>query len=300
MAFALTPGLPPIEHVTIRPRGGTITRILFVPQEFGKDGGMWHQLATPGAAANAVELDRPLSQLEVACGLLAPLYAARWEPGRGRGFGVWAGQGEAGRLAQAGGCCCRYAACAGLASRPTSQAGHQCLARVGLWTAALPAHLTGPPARLLAPHLPSPHPSSPHLPLPRARRACEEVLFGPQAVSLSTSKEVARAGELARWIVMDSGLHPATRDDLVLVNMQPGGVQDPTTKVRQPAALRQRTVPASRVAACAVSVWRASPRSTASRGFMDSCPSWERARSTHTHSSALLPACKPSTRLRPL
>ncbi|KAL4436128.1 hypothetical protein ABPG77_005576 [Micractinium sp. CCAP 211/92] len=137
VAFALTPGLPPIEHVTIRPRGGTITRILFVPQEFGKDGGMWHQLATPGAAANAVELDRPLSQLEVACGLLAPLYAAR---------------------------------------------------------------------------------------------ACEEVLFGPQAVSLSTSKEVARAGELARWIVMDSGLHPATRDDLVLVNMQPGGVQDPTTK----------------------------------------------------------------------
>lgn len=78
VAFALTPGLPPIEHVTIRPRGGTITRILFVPQEFGKDGGMWHQLATPGWAANAVELDRPLSQLEVACGLLAPLYAARW------------------------------------------------------------------------------------------------------------------------------------------------------------------------------------------------------------------------------
>lgn len=32
VAFALTPGLPPIEHVTIRPRGGAAARILFVPQ----------------------------------------------------------------------------------------------------------------------------------------------------------------------------------------------------------------------------------------------------------------------------
>lgn len=32
VAFALTPGLPPIEHVTIRPRGSAMARILFVPQ----------------------------------------------------------------------------------------------------------------------------------------------------------------------------------------------------------------------------------------------------------------------------
>lgn len=37
-------------------------------------------------------------------------------------------------------------------------------------------------------------------------RACEEVLYGRDSVSLSTSKEVSRAGELARWIVMDSGV----------------------------------------------------------------------------------------------
>lgn len=32
VAFALAPGLPPVEHVTIRPRGNTVARILFVPQ----------------------------------------------------------------------------------------------------------------------------------------------------------------------------------------------------------------------------------------------------------------------------
>ena len=31
---------------------------------------------------------------------------------------------------------------------------------------------------------------------------------------------------------MDSQLHPATRDDVVRVNMRPGGQVDPTTKVR--------------------------------------------------------------------
>lgn len=32
------------------------------------------------------------------------------------------------------------------------------------------------------------------------------MLYGRDSVSLSTSKEVSRAGELARWIVMDSGV----------------------------------------------------------------------------------------------
>ncbi len=30
--FALTPGMPPLEHVTIAPRGGTMARVLFMPQ----------------------------------------------------------------------------------------------------------------------------------------------------------------------------------------------------------------------------------------------------------------------------
>ncbi len=44
------------------------------------------------------------------------------------------------------------------------------------------------------------------VPLCTSCRACEEVLYGRESVSLSTSKEVSRAGELARWIVMDSGV----------------------------------------------------------------------------------------------
>ena len=62
-----------------------------------------------------------------------------------------------------------------------------------------------------------------------AARAAEEALFGPDAVSLSTSKEVSRAGELARWIVIDSKVHPAYRGKPVLSNMAMGGGEDPTT-----------------------------------------------------------------------
>lgn len=58
------------------------------------------------------------------------------------------------------------------------------------------------------------------------------MLYGREAASLSTSQEVSRAGELARWVVMDSRLHPATRDELVTTNRRPGGRPDPTVKVR--------------------------------------------------------------------
>jgi hypothetical protein len=77
VAFALTPGLPPIEHVTIRPRGNTITRILFVRQDIGKDGGTWHLLGAPGHDVNAVHVPRPLTAFEKACALLTPLYVSR-------------------------------------------------------------------------------------------------------------------------------------------------------------------------------------------------------------------------------
>lgn len=59
------------------------------------------------------------------------------------------------------------------------------------------------------------------------------MLYGKGAASLSTSKEISKAGELARWIVMDSKLHPATRDERVSLNVCPGGEEDPTVKVRR-------------------------------------------------------------------
>ena len=66
-----------------------------------------------------------------------------------------------------------------------------------LLQAVLPMHAT--------PHLP-PHQRTALQPCHTLCRACEEVLYGRDSVSLSTSKEVSRAGELARWIVMDSGV----------------------------------------------------------------------------------------------
>lgn len=45
-----------------------------------------------------------------------------------------------------------------------------------------------------------------------------------------TGKEIAKAGSLAKWIVIDSKLHPLTRDSPVMSNMVLGGQPDPTTK----------------------------------------------------------------------
>ncbi|KAG7666975.1 hypothetical protein KSW81_000723 [Nannochloris sp. 'desiccata'] len=136
VAFALTPGLPPLEHVTVRPRGGAQARILFVPQEPRSDGGTWHLLAAEGSKVNAVKIDRPLSPYELFCALMTPLYVPR---------------------------------------------------------------------------------------------CTEEILYGSDGASLLTSKEIAKAGELAKWIVIDSQLHPVSRDTPVLTNMRMGGGNDPTT-----------------------------------------------------------------------
>ena len=64
------PLLPTLAPPGIRPQSRTV-------QEFGKDGGMWHMLSTPAGQANAVSLDEAPTPLELACGLLTPLYAAR-------------------------------------------------------------------------------------------------------------------------------------------------------------------------------------------------------------------------------
>lgn len=62
------------------------------------------------------------------------------------------------------------------------------------------------------------------------------MLYGKEGVSLTTSKEISRAAELARWIVVDSRLHPLNRDKSVLANMVMGGYEDPTTEVGLAAA----------------------------------------------------------------
>jgi cell division protease FtsH len=136
VAFALTPGLPEIQYVTIKPRGGVQARILFVPQEPRSDGGTWHMLAAEGSKTNAAVVDRPMSQYELCCELMTPLYVPR---------------------------------------------------------------------------------------------CVEEMLYGQDGVTLLTSKEIAKAGSLAKWLVVDSKMHPATRGSPVMTNMHMGGTADPTT-----------------------------------------------------------------------
>lgn len=136
VACALTPGMPPIEQVSIQPRGGTVARILFVPMEFGKDGDQYHSLLYSRARVNAVQLSEPISTFDLCCALLVPMYVPR---------------------------------------------------------------------------------------------AVEEVLFGPKAVSMSTSREIAKAGELATWLVAYSKLHPLFRDGF-MYNKTMGGRRDPTVQ----------------------------------------------------------------------
>ena len=185
---------------------------------------MWHRLTTPGGTANAVDLDEQLSPLEVACGLLVPLYAARCARVQPRA--ILRGGGGGGGHAAGGGRACSTRRCArGAVPGWRWRVEEQEVERGGRARACLPQPAAQPPAcrRLWcrtckevlhvpdtgSPEaLPLPAPPDPVPPVPRCRclccRACEEVLYGPDAVSLSTSKEVSRAGELARWIVIDS------------------------------------------------------------------------------------------------
>lgn len=79
-----------------------------------------------------------------------------------------------------------------------------------------------PPAR------PFPNPTS----TPPCRVA-EEEIFGPDGASLSTGRELGLASELARWLVVDSTLHPDYRNTVLRSNMTLGGYPDPTTEVRE-------------------------------------------------------------------
>ena len=126
VAFALTPGLPEIQYVTIKPRGGVQARVLFTPQEPRSDGGTWHLLAEEGSKTNAAPIEKPLSQYELCCALMTPLFVPR---------------------------------------------------------------------------------------------CCEELLYGEDGVTLLTSKEISKAGALAKWLVVDSKLHPASRNSLMMTNM---------------------------------------------------------------------------------
>eukprot|EP00210_Caulerpa_lentillifera_P009379 g8941.t1 len=63
-----------------------------------------------------------------------------------------------------------------------------------------------------------------------AGRVTEEVLFGPQSVTLSTTDEISVANELAHYFVARSNLHPAFRHVLLRFSTLHGGMFDPTIR----------------------------------------------------------------------
>lgn len=52
VSFALTPGLPEIDKITMLPQGNIVGRILFIAREYGFDGDYWHELSYPGHEVN--------------------------------------------------------------------------------------------------------------------------------------------------------------------------------------------------------------------------------------------------------
>lgn len=73
-------------------------------------------------------------------------------------------------------------------------------------------------------------------------RVAEEEIFGPDGASLSTGRELGLASELARWLVVDSTLHPDYRNTVLRSNMTLGGYPDPTTEVRDGGGGREGAV----------------------------------------------------------
>lgn len=63
-----------------------------------------------------------------------------------------------------------------------------------------------------------------------AGRVTEKVMFGPESVTLGTAKEVAKAGDLAYYLVAQSDFHPAFRHIPVKLRMQMGSQGDTTLK----------------------------------------------------------------------
>lgn len=63
-----------------------------------------------------------------------------------------------------------------------------------------------------------------------AGRVTEKVVYGPESVTLGTSKEVAKAGDLAYYLVAQSNLHPAFRHIPVVMRMKMGGGDDTTVQ----------------------------------------------------------------------
>ena len=77
VCLAITPGIPEIDAVTMRPQGDLLGRIIFKNREYGSYGDKWHQLVYPGYEVNAVKLKRGATMLEVCADLLVPLLSAR-------------------------------------------------------------------------------------------------------------------------------------------------------------------------------------------------------------------------------
>ncbi|CAD7700913.1 unnamed protein product [Ostreobium quekettii] len=74
-----------------------------------------------------------------------------------------------------------------------------------------------------------------------AGRATEEVIFGHSSMTLSTAKEISRAGDLAHYLVAKSNLHPAFRHLAVKLDMRMGGRPDPTLQNTAPWFERHTT-----------------------------------------------------------
>ena len=61
-------------------------------------------------------------------------------------------------------------------------------------------------------------------------RASEEVMWGAEGITLSTSDECASAAQLAYYLVSTSQMDPQTLDSPVMFDMEYSGVPDPLTK----------------------------------------------------------------------
>ena len=77
VCLAITPGIPEIDAVTMRPQGDLLGRILFKNREYGSEGDKWHQLTFPGHEENVVKLEREPTMIELCAGLLVPLLSTR-------------------------------------------------------------------------------------------------------------------------------------------------------------------------------------------------------------------------------
>lgn len=70
-------------------------------------------------------------------------------------------------------------------------------------------------------------------------RATEEVIFGPDSVTLSTSHDISKAGDLAHWLGLHSCINPANFGSRYVWQMHNIGF-DPVSQYMDPRPVRFR------------------------------------------------------------